>query len=175
MEKVNEIFQNKKFISYAQEIKKIEQDRIFCKHGIEHSLDVARIAYIKVLENNLDFSKEVIYSIALLHDLGRVVEYKENIPHNKAGFKIAQEILSETNFSNKEKAQIINAILKHRGSLKYDDIYYKDNLDKDEIENILKLSEIILLSDKESRMCFNCKAEDKCYWDKEKKNFNIKI
>ena len=175
MKKVNEIFQNKNFLYYIQELNKIEQDRVFCKHGIEHSLDVARIAYIRVLENNLNFSKEVVYAIALLHDLGRVSEYKNKVPHNIAGLKIAQEILGEVSFSKKEKAQIINAILKHRGSMQHNDIYDKDNLTREDIECILKLSEIILVSDKESRLCFNCSAKDKCYWDKDKKNLYIKI
>ena len=50
MNKVNEIINNKLFIDKIQKLKLIEKDRIFCKHGIEHLLDVARIAYIKNLE-----------------------------------------------------------------------------------------------------------------------------
>ena len=72
MNKVNEIINNKLFIDKIQKLKLIEKDRIFCKHGIEHLLDVARIAYIKNLEEKLGYDKEVIYGAALLHDLGRV-------------------------------------------------------------------------------------------------------
>ena len=74
MDKINEIFLNDKYVKLLNELNELEENRVFCKHGIEHFLDVARIAYIKVLENKLSYSKEVIYAIALLHDIGRVLE-----------------------------------------------------------------------------------------------------
>ena len=36
-----------------------------------------------------------------------------------------------------------------------------------------KLEEIIYRADKLSRQCFSCKAENECYWSKDKKNFKI--
>lgn len=176
LDRVNEILKSKKFIEYVSELKRLEKNRVFCKHGIDHSLDVARISYIKVLENNFKFSKEVIYAAALLHDLGRVDEYKHDIPHNVAGVKIAKEILNETTFTTKEKNQIVNAILNHRKkSNDYEFFHNEEDILDDDLNDIIKLSEIILSSDKESRNCFDCDAVNMCYWDENKKNFKIKI
>ena len=80
-----------------------EKDRIFCRHGMEHLLDVARIAYIENLENNRGISKEIIYGAALLHDIGRYLQYTEGIPHEKAGEELALEILKDSGFSKKSR------------------------------------------------------------------------
>jgi hypothetical protein len=61
-----------------------EADRAFCKHGLNHLLDTARIAYILVLENGLNISKGMVYATALLHDIGRYDEYYHGIPHDQA-------------------------------------------------------------------------------------------
>lgn len=119
-------------------------------------MDVSRIAYIRVLEEGLKYSKEVIYAIGLLHDIGRVLEYKEEIPHHEGSVIIAKDILKETSFTKEEKDEILKGIENHR----------KDSGDE--------LSRIIYESDKLSRNCFSCKAEKDCYWSKEKKNFKIK-
>ena len=92
MKKVNEILNNDKYIKYINEIKCLEKNRIYCRHDMRHFLDMARIAYILVLEEGLDYSIEVIYGIGLLHDIGRAEEYKNNINHDKAGVAIAKEI-----------------------------------------------------------------------------------
>lgn len=155
MNKVNEIINNKLFIDKIQKLKLIEKDRIFCKHGIEHLLDVARIAYIKNLEEKLGYDKEVIYGAALLHDLGRVSEYEENIPHHVGGISIAEEILHETSYTDIEIDLILKAIGNHRN------------------KNADGLSEILYLSDKKSRNCFLCESQKECNWSTEKRNKNI--
>ena len=156
MDKVNEILNNKDYRIFLEELSELEKERVFCNHTIEHFLDVSRIAYIRVLEEGLKYSKEVIYAIGLLHDIGRVLEYKEEIPHHEGSVIIAKDIIKETNFTKEEKDEIIKGIENHR----------KDSGDE--------LSRIIYESDKLSRNCFSCKAEKDCYWSKEKKNFKIK-
>ena len=156
MERVNQILKNKNYRNYLEKLEVLEEKREFCNHTIDHFLDVARIAYIKVLEDNLNYSKAVIYAIALLHDIGKILEYEEGIPHHRGSVEIAKEILKETGFNEEEKTSILIAIEEHR-----------EGSDKE-------LSEIIYISDKLSRNCFNCKAEKKCYWGKDKKNFNIR-
>ena len=156
MDKVNEILNNKDYRIFLEELSELEKERVFCNHTIEHFLDVSRIAYIRVLEEGLKYSKEVIYAIGLLHDIGRVLEYKEEIPHHEGSVIIAKDILKETNFTKEEKDEILKGIENHR----------KDSGDE--------LSRIIYESDKLSRHCFSCKAEKDCYWSKEKKNFKIK-
>lgn len=155
MKRVNEILQNKKYKFYLNRLGQLEKKREFCNHTIEHFLDVARIAYIIILEEKLNYSKEVIYAIALLHDIGRVLQYEEGIPHHSGSVEIAKEILNEISFDEEEKASILTSIEEH-----------KEGSEKE-------LSKIIYISDKLSRNCFNCKAEENCYWSKEKKNFNI--
>ena len=125
--------------------------------SLAHFLDVARIAYIEVLEKKLNYNKEVIYAIALLHDIGRGLEYKEGVPHNIASALIAKDILKDIDFTEEQKSQIIKCIEEHRASS-------EDNL-----------SNIIYKSDKLSRNCFNCKSIKLCKWNDEKKNKGIKF
>lgn len=157
MDRVNKILNNEKYKILLSKLNKLEEEREFCKHNIEHFLDLARIAYIKVLEENLNYNKEVIYAIALLHDIGRVDEYEKGISHHEASAYIAKEILQSIDFSSEEKELIIECIEGHRkiGSG--------------------ELPQIISKSDKLSRACFTCPAEKKCYWDKSKKNMGINI
>ena len=52
MERINKISEHPLWKLHMTQLKEAEKDRIFCKHGIEHLLDVARIAYIENLEQN---------------------------------------------------------------------------------------------------------------------------
>ena len=83
MNNVDIIINNPKYKEYLRKLEEFEKERIFCRHTLEHFLDVARISYIQVLENDMKYSKEVIYAIALLHDIGRVLEYEKGIPHHE--------------------------------------------------------------------------------------------
>jgi uncharacterized protein len=157
LDNVNIILYHPKYKSLLAELNELEKDREFCNHTLEHFLVVARIAYITVLEEGLNYSKEVIYSIALLHDIGRVLQYKNGIDHNEGSAIIANELLEETSFNKDEKNQIIKSIKEHR----------KESEDE--------LSKIIYKSDKLSRNCFNCKAYKDCYWSEEKKNKVINL
>lgn len=157
MRRVNKILKSKKYKELLERLNDFEKERVFCRHNMEHFLDLGRIAYIKVLENGLDYNKEVIYAIALLHDMGRVWEYEKGTPHNEASVTIAKEILGKIDFSMEEKELIIECIKDHRG------------------EGSSMLSQIISKSDKLSRQCFMCDAEKECYWIKEKKNLKINI
>ncbi|WP_370773450.1 HD domain-containing protein [Clostridium sp.] len=155
MENVNIILNNKKYKQALKKIEEYEKDREFCNHTIEHFMDVSRIAYIMILEENLNVSKEIVYAIGLLHDIGRVKQYEEGIHHDIASVEISREILKETSFTKNEINIILNGIANHRKE--------SDN----------KLEEIIYKADKLSRQCFNCKSEQECYWSNEKKNFKI--
>lgn len=157
MENVNIILNHPKYKALLEQLNYLEKDREFCNHTLEHFLDVARIAYITVLEEGLDYSKEVIYSIALLHDIGRVLEYNNRVEHHEGSAIIAEELLQDTSFNKEEKALIIKPIKEHR----------KESVDE--------LSKIIYKSDKLSRNCFNCSAYKDCYWKEDKKNKRIKI
>ena len=155
MDNIDAIMNNKLYNEALEKLSEYERDREFCNHTIEHFIDVSRIAYIMVLEEKLSVSKEVIYAIGLLHDIGRVRQYEEGIHHDIASVEMSREILKETSFTEQEIHIILNAIANHRKE--------SDN----------KLEEIIYKADKLSRQCFNCKAEKECYWSSEKKNFKI--
>ncbi|CAM2076083.1 MULTISPECIES: HD domain-containing protein [Clostridium] len=155
MENINIILNNKEYKQALEKLSEYERNREFCNHTIEHFMDVSRIAYIMVLEEKLNVSKEVIYAIGLLHDIGRVKQYEEGIHHDIASVEMSKEILKETSFTDEEINIILNGIANHRKE--------SDN----------KLEEIIYKADKLSRQCFNCKAEKECYWSSEKKNFKI--
>ena len=155
MKNIDIIMNNSMYTESLEKLKKYEENREFCNHTIEHFIDVARIAYIMVLEEDLKVSKEVIYAIGLLHDIGRVKQYEEGIHHDIASVDMSREILKETSFTEEEVKIILNGIANHRKE--------SDN----------KLEEIIYRADKLSRQCFSCKAENEFYWSKDKKNFKI--
>lgn len=155
MDNIDAIMNNKLYNEALEKLSEYERDREFCNHTIEHFIDVSRIAYIMVLEEKLSVSKDVIYAIGLLHDIGRVRQYEEGINHDIASVEMSREILKETSFTEQEINIILNGIANHRKE--------SDN----------KLEEIIYKADKLSRQCFNCKAEKECYWSSEKKNFKI--
>lgn len=157
MKNTNIIMANGYYRDLLNKLEYLERDREFCRHNLEHFLDVARICYILSLENKYNIKKDLIYATSLLHDIGRVLEYEEGIEHNMASARIAKEILEETDFDSDEKNLIIETILSHRK-------------EKDAENN---LERIFYRADKLSRMCFKCPAINKCYWDSSKKNMEI--
>lgn len=155
MERVDQIWQHPVWRQELERLKELEKERIFCRHGIEHLLDVARIAYIENLEQQYGIEKELIYAAALLHDIGRGAQYARGIPHEIAGKDLAEEILKDTAFSTEEQREILEAILAHR---------------EDSGENGKSLKGLLYRADKQSRMCSVCKATEECNWSKKKKN-----
>ena len=162
MDRVDAIWRHPLYQSYYRKLKQLETERIFCRHQMIHLLDVARIAYIRNLEEGLGLQKELIYAAAILHDIGKSLQYEVKIPHELAGVEIAEQILSglpeEVSFTEEEKGQILTAIKGHRRLRK----------DAEPLERLL------YESDKASRMCFACPAEAQCDWRTEKKNLEIK-
>jgi HD superfamily phosphodiesterase len=68
MERIDKIWNHKLYQECRNQIEAAEENRIYCLHNLEHSLDVARIAYIMNLEEQYHLERELIYAIALLHD-----------------------------------------------------------------------------------------------------------
>lgn len=157
MNRVNAIINNPKFKKYIEKNGEHEVNREFCHHDMQHFLDVARLAYIMVLERKLTINKEVVYGAAMLHDIGRWMQYEEDIPHDIASYKLSNEILIESGYNNDEIEVILSAILNHRR--------------RDDNEN--SFNYIFYISDKLSRNCFLCKAANKCNWPEGKKNYKI--
>lgn len=158
MERYDKITEHEKFNKYLYKIEQLEKERIYCRHGLSHLLDVARIAYIINLEEGGPFSKDVIYGAALLHDIGKVKQYKKKIPHEKTGAKKAAAILEECGYNEIEVEMIKTAILDHRNGPE---------------EEGHKLSDILFEADKKSRICLYCSARESCSWTEDRKNSRI--
>ena len=110
------------------------------------------------LEANQEISKERIYAAALLHDIGRHIQYENGTPHQIAGLPIAEQILTDCGFYPEEVKEILYAIENHRN---------KEMLKRNDLAGIL------YRADKMSRCCFGCRAEKECNWSTEKKNMEI--
>lgn len=135
-----------------------EKDRIFCRHTMEHFLDVARLMYLYNLEEHAGLDKELIYAAALLHDIGRYEQIAKGTPHDIASAQMAQQILAETGFSDTEIHLVTDAILHHRGN---------------EATGETLLACYLYRADKQSRNCFCCPASSECNWLESKKNLEI--
>ncbi len=159
MERVNRILKNQKYQEHIGKIKQAEENRIFCCHNMGHFLDVARIAALMNAEEKLGIDKELIYAAALLHDIGRHVQYADGTPHEQASAKLAPEILEQAGFQAGEQEEILRAIREHRNA---------------EIAGEKSLAGILYRADKASRACFACVAEKQCDWKAEKKNQEIR-
>lgn len=163
MRRVNAVISHPLYRKCYKRLEELEKDRIFCRHQTTHLLDVARIAYISAMEQGISIKKDVIYTAAVLHDIGKYAQYEDGTPHERAGEGIAREILGTlpdgNKFSDEEKAMILTAIRGHR------------NL-RDDAE---PLERLLYRSDKASRMCFACPAQEACDWSDEKKNMEISV
>ena len=163
MKKVNANLAHPLYRECYARLEELEKDRIFSRPQMTHLLDVARIAYISNMEQGLGIEKEVIYAAALLHDIGKYVQYEDGTPHEQSGEKIASEILGSLSekdaFSDEENRMILTAIRGHRRLR----------------EGAEVLEKLLYTSDKASRMCFACPAEGECDWSTEKKNMELKI
>jgi uncharacterized protein len=131
----------------------------YCQHGLPHHIDVARIAYILVLEHNdLGYftreaglssklaAKEVIYAAGLLHDIAKWKEVQEGVDHAASGARLAREILPRVYFEENETEMICRAIYEHR------------NIS----QNMSFLGERIHRADNLSRFCGQCEERAEC-------------
>ncbi len=158
MERIDKILKHDLFISCLNKNKTAEKDRIFCRHDMTHFLDVARIGRIINAEEGLGIEAELIYAAALLHDIGKYLQYAEGVPHELASAQLAPGILSDCGFDRKETDVIIDAVRGHR-----------DEKSADE----RNLRGLLYRADKLSRACFCCPAEGGCDWKDGKKNLRL--
>lgn len=159
MERVNQILRHPLFQDKLDEINRLERERIFCGHGMEHLLSVARLAYLRNLEEGLGLERELIYAAALLHDIGRGDQYLRGIPHDRASVVYAEQILTDCGFSPAERDAIVQAIDRHRSQ---------------SVAAEPTLRGVLYRADKESRLCFCCPAAEQCNWPEERRSKGIR-
>lgn len=158
MERVDRIFNNDLYREHLKKIEYLERDRVYCRHDVVHFLDVARIALIIAADENIQVKKDMVYAAALLHDIGRDVQYETGTKHEEAGADIAPGILKESGYSDEETDTIVNAIREHGN------------------ESIMKqrnLTGLLYRADKLSRKCYYCNATDTCHKAEYKRNSRI--
>jgi putative nucleotidyltransferase with HDIG domain len=156
VDRVQAILNNPVYHEYMLNNQEREQQRIFCKHGWEHSFDVARAAYILVLEAKCTqdqendqancLTKELVYAAALLHDIGRWKQYDEGVDHAQVGAELAVNILQQAGFHGEEITIIREAISYHRC--------------REASHSIL--GTILYNADKIVRPCYRCMARVEC-------------
>ncbi|MCL2336841.1 MAG: HD domain-containing protein [Firmicutes bacterium] len=159
---------------YAQWVAKnvaLEKERPFCGHDWQHMLDVARIAYILVLEDVLladllledaavdalpaawagrretDAAKELIYAAGLLHDIARWQEYETGVDHALAGSLLAGPVLERAGYDDAERELIVTAIREHRGGG----------------QEASPLGQYLCQADDLSRPCARCGVRGECH------------
>ncbi len=158
MKRVTSIYENHRYKEYINEIAAWEQERLFCRHTMEHFLAVARIATIMQEERKLHIERSLIYAASLLHDIGRHIEYQNGTPHEEASAILAIPILETVGY-NREEIDLIVQVIKYHGSAS--------------VSGTNTFSGILYDADKASRSCYSCDMEKECHWSMEKKNLTI--
>lgn len=159
MERIDRILKHDLFLYHLRENQKAEVERRFGHHDLIHFLDVARIGEIINLESKLGLAREWVYAAALLHDMGRHVQYEDGTPHELASAEIAPEILRDCGFDDYETDVIIDAIKSHRDA----SVSGEDNL-----------RGVLYRADKASRLCFACDVAQECNRSDDKRNLVIR-
>lgn len=159
MDRIDQILQHETFRRHLSRIREMEVGRKFGKHDLSHFLDVARIGEIINLESGLGLERELIYAAALLHDIGRDVEYENGTDHDLASAQIAPGILLDCGFGQSEAEQVADAVRSHRDGT----VAEEENL-----------RGVIYRADKASRNCFACGVLQECHRPDDKKNLKIR-
>ena len=163
--RVQAIWEHPVFQHEYRRLERLERDRVFCRHGMRHLLDTARIMWARNLELGCGVDREVIYAAALLHDVGKAGQYEGGEPHEVGGARIAARVLDslpdDLAFAPADREAILAAIRGHRRLR----------------EGAGMLERLLFQADKASRACFACPAvvRDACSWPDEKKNLDIRV
>lgn len=144
------------FRDLVMKIQSAERERVFCRHTMDHFLDVARLMYIYNMEDRAGMARDVIYAAALLHDIGRYEQITKGIPHDVAGAEIAAEIMQDCGYTGEEIGIVQSAVSAHR--------------DQNSSDSVNRLAAYLYRADKKSRNCSSCPAQAACNWPEEKKN-----
>ncbi len=157
MERVNAILRHPDYQSWIIANNQAEQGRDFCRHGLEHAFDVARIAYALWLDcGGNPVAKDIVYAAALLHDVGRWQQYADpDIDHAEASAELAEPLLLAVGYHPEVAAEICKAVRLHRQGAEGG------------------LAQILSQADKMSRPCFLCPSRAKCAWPEQKKNVEL--
>lgn len=154
--RINAILKNSFFKECVRLNKVREKNRRFCCHDRQHLIDVARICYILMLEEQTTGmlipglggkkAQEVIYAAGLLHDIGRWQQYDTGEDHAVVSARLATGILKDAGFSGPEIEITTRAIYRHRSGSTGGGV----------------LGEYLRRADDLSRPCWKCEVRDEC-------------
>lgn len=158
MDRLDNLLSLPLYQKYLKKNRDKEKKRKFCVHDWQHFLDVARLTYILILEGperdllieelgSLAKVKEIVYTAALCHDIGKWQQYDTGEDHALVSSRLARDLLVETDFSSTEIAIICQAIEEHRTASNPQ----------------TKLGVYLKKADKLARLCYLCKAKGECY------------
>ncbi len=150
MQRVNRILFDEEYRCCLVKNRVLEERRSFCRHDFEHSLAVARLTYLLLLEEECRIiSRDVAYGTGLLHDIGRWKEYEEGGDHALHSAALAWDILERAGFDLSERELIVKAIARHREEVPG--------------EHRSPLSAALYRADGLARPCFYCACRSECH------------
>lgn len=173
LDRINAIINNSEYQDWIIANNQAEYGSEYCRHGLEHAFDVARIAYELWLDHQGNpLARDIVYATALLHDIGYWSKFEalqddseENCCEHTADLNdnqetpfqtaavLAEDILFDAGYHPAMIAEIQKAIL---------------NMETDSKEG---LSVILRRANELSRPCFICPMKNKC--QKEPKNLRL--
>ncbi len=174
MKRIHSLLEDEEYKDLLRQLEELEKDRVFCGHGMEHLLAVARIAWIRNLEEELGLARESVYLGALLHDLGRVDEYERGIPHQEAGRERAEYFLNKLEVAASEQEKILSAIGAHRRKHLTEAAEQQTAQTKQIEQTGEVLEDLLAWADKASRNCGFCQAYEACKWSREEKSHRLR-
>ncbi len=159
---MEDLWTHPKHASYYRRLEELEKNRKYCKHDEQHFTEVYNVMKAINVQNACGYTDEILFACAYFHDIGRVVEYEEQISHNEASSVICREILLSLGWKEAEIAEICEAILSHRNRKPVDEWL---RLQAD----IKSLADLLSYADQMSRCCFACDVRASCHWKEEEK------
>ncbi|WP_313342432.1 HD domain-containing protein [Sedimentibacter sp.] len=100
-----------------KKILEIVQEKLTCSvHNLDHVIRVYKLC-LRIAEFEKDVDMEVLIPAALLHDIARVEENKDNsgtVDHAVLGSHMAKEILKNIDYDDKKIEKIAHCISSHR-------------------------------------------------------------
>ena len=157
MDTVTRLIQHPLYKEKYDALQAYEKERLYCRHDMHHFMRVAQIADQIARENGLSFSTEEITLVALLHDIGRTMQYQNKISHAEASASFAREILLSLGYDGKKTEEIRKAIIAHSNRMDAKKRFAR----RGELQS---LEEIVSFADQFSRECYSCAVKDSCKW-----------
>ena len=103
-------------LKYKNIIEAVKEELTCSAHNLDHVFRVHKLCLF-IADHEKDVDLEVLIPAALLHDIARVKESKDNtgeIDHAVLGAEMAEVVLKSLNYSNNEIEKIKHCITAHR-------------------------------------------------------------